>query len=807
MLTADSNEIIAAGDYGIQATESSEGELTLTATNGNNIVKAENGTAIRANGEKVITLDATGNNIVIGGVYGIENTETDGIVKKPDKIYTDLDAVNNNIYGADTAIRSNGLGIIDINATQNNAIGFLIDKEGNITDRAKEGFDVEEGTVNITANENNFVYVLNKGIYVHGENASLSMSGVNNIIDVSGGPSGNNDYIYGINASASADVDIKGSGKAEINITDVHGGVRGIYAGKGGNVSIEHGSLELNVVHPDADGIGSDQKNDGSVYGIAVNANTMEQTEKGDNSKSEVNIKTTGNIDLTVSSLSEADWAAVVYTDYGGKLKIESTDGSLNFNVTADNSGNTFTTSGIYSDKNSTVEINAKEGITINSTDKTQNATRGNVYGINNSLGTTNESTRTDAGIVTLKTQGDVNITANATDKTTATAVQAVSKTGVEDKGHVNISGNNITLNASGKTAYVLSGSTAGKNNIVAAGNVKLNAYAIEQSTGGYARGIHSFNGKNIVTTNSDIEINANGLGVNDTVQGIYSFGNNSNDGVTELTGANVSIYASNDDGNTYGISAEGSGNSKVKLTAKSGDNTIISDGIGVETKGSEKTSVLLKAETNNNSIYAGKLLKVTYGENDSAVFGDTKAISALAGSTVTLNAGNINNISGAVYAKDANTNVDMTGLENGYADNYVYSTAAIANAGGLTNTTVISALYAEAGAQINVSGANNTIMTYYSKPTDDKTSERVIWAYDAADITIDGATTISTAMYDESPNNMDIAIAAGTATGLDKDDFTDEVLADLDIATVTLNYENSGESKSSITGDILSAY
>lgn len=56
LLTADSNEIIAAGDYGIQATESSEGELTLTATNGDNIVKAENGTAIRANGEKVITL-------------------------------------------------------------------------------------------------------------------------------------------------------------------------------------------------------------------------------------------------------------------------------------------------------------------------------------------------------------------------------------------------------------------------------------------------------------------------------------------------------------------------------------------------------------------------------------------------------------------------------------------------------------------------------------------------------------------------------------------------------------------------------
>ena len=81
LLNAESNEIISDGKYGIQATESSDGYLTLTATNGNNTVKAENGTAIRANGEKVITLDASGNNIVIGGIYGIENTETNQFIK------------------------------------------------------------------------------------------------------------------------------------------------------------------------------------------------------------------------------------------------------------------------------------------------------------------------------------------------------------------------------------------------------------------------------------------------------------------------------------------------------------------------------------------------------------------------------------------------------------------------------------------------------------------------------------------------------------------------------------------------------
>ena len=124
LLNAESNEIISKGEYGIQATQSSDGKLNLIATNGNNTVKAENGTAIRANGEKVITLDASGNNIVIGGIYGIENTETNQFIKTHNKIYTDLDAVNNIIYGTDTAIKSDGLGITDIKADQNNNIGF-----------------------------------------------------------------------------------------------------------------------------------------------------------------------------------------------------------------------------------------------------------------------------------------------------------------------------------------------------------------------------------------------------------------------------------------------------------------------------------------------------------------------------------------------------------------------------------------------------------------------------------------------------------------------------------------------------------
>lgn len=92
-----------------------------------------------------------------------------------------------------------------------------------------------------------------------------------------------------------------------------------------------------------------------------------------------------------------------------------------------------------------------------------------------------------------------------------------------------------------------------------------------------------------------------------------------------------------------------------------------------------------------------------------------------------------------------------------GNGDTSIYSAAIIDGAGGLagketttdstdteitTGMDVVSALYAEKGATINLSG-NNTIQTYYADPTDEHTSERVVWAYNGAKINIDGVTKI----------------------------------------------------------------
>ena len=195
-------------------------------------------------------------------------------------------------------------------------------------------------------------------------------------------------------------------------------------------------------------------------------------------------------------------------------------------------------------------------------------------------------------------------------------------------------------------------------------------------------------------------------------------------------------------------------------------------------------------------------------------VFGNNSAIHALDGGTVNLLAGKENLLYGSIYANGNSTTVYSKGIDSAVISNKVYSAAVIENAGDLdgketngdvvTGMDVVSALYAEEGAEINLSGVND-IRTYYGDPNDEHTSERVVWAYKGANITLDGTTNISTYKYEVSPENRDIAIAAGTATKLDSSNFTDTALEEVrkNLATVNLNYQAG----SSISGDILAAY
>lgn len=167
----------------------------------------------------------------------------------------------------------------------------------------------------------------------------------------------------------------------------------------------------------------------------------------------------------------------------------------------------------------------------------------------------------------------------------------------------------------------------------------------------------------------------------------------------------------------------------------------------------------------------------------------------------------------GAVIASGTNKVSDTDIKKSTYSlssakANYILSESVIADAGDLntsgdsdmSNKQVISALYAEDGADIEISsGQSNTFLTT-ANPTNPDQLERVIWAYNGADITVGGTTNISTDSYEKSANSNDIAIAAGTAVGISAGtDFNTQV----DRAEVNLNY-GAG---SAITGDILAGY
>lgn len=249
-----------------------------------------------------------------------------------------------------------------------------------------------------------------------------------------------------------------------------------------------------------------------------------------------------------------------------------------------------------------------------------------------------------------------------------------------------------------------------------------------------------------------------------------------------------------------------------VNAHATDGNNEIYSIAAGIY--GAGKGTVTLTADNGKNIIYAGDMIEGQDDYGNTILYGDDYGIRSEKGNVTTLEA-DVNNIKGAIYANGSGSNVYGKVVEGTAADNYVYSAVVIEGAGDLEGKTeigeneftgmdVVSALYGEEGAQINLSGVND-IRTYYNDPKDEHTSERAVWAYKGANITLDGTTNISTYKYEVSPENRDIAIAAGTATKLDSSNFTDTALEEVrkNLATVNLNYQAG----SSISGDILAAY
>ena len=248
----------------------------------------------------------------------------------------------------------------------------------------------------------------------------------------------------------------------------------------------------------------------------------------------------------------------------------------------------------------------------------------------------------------------------------------------------------------------------------------------------------------------------------------------------------------------------------------------IVGDYIGIYAEYTD-TQVSVTAGVDNiitadsQNIVKDDILTANYG------YGNSYAVYSAAGAVVNLQAANANKVSGTVYAngsdaegKDVPTSVTLNAAENN-----VYSAAVIDGAGDIDTSEgsgnkfagkqFVSSLYAEDGAHIELTGENR--IGTWADNEDENTLERTVWAYSqddniASSIKITGAAQIGTDRYEISPNSADIAIAAGTATNLDKNKVDNFDKNDGERSTVTVEYDNFADgSISSISGDILSAY
>lgn len=322
----------------------------------------------------------------------------------------------------------------------------------------------------------------------------------------------------------------------------------------------------------------------------------------------------------------------------------------------------------------------------------------------------------------------------------------------------------------------------------------------------------------------------------------------------TDRNGIYNATQANKDDqNNTISITADGG--ITIKSHSKSSNQATIKNITEGKTELHAGGSIALKGDKNGiwatkglvslnsqhgNSISA-KVVKEDKNENNKDITVAEQGFSVYAegGSKVDLSVtedetGVIkgdNVLAGAVYAsgiavKEEGQKINNVTLNS--KSNNVYSHTVIDNAGDINTKDgeetnkffgkrFVSALYAEDGANIELTGENK--IDTWADNRDSNTLERTVWAYSSDDtigssISFDGAVQIGTDSYSSSPNSADVAIAAGTATDLTKDKVDGFVnVPNAKRSTVTIEYddfknaEGNYAGSSYISGDILSAY
>lgn len=730
-------------------------------------------------------------NVLIGGENGVKSDSTGT---------TNVIADNNNIIaGTTNGILSDGAGTITVTAGNDNIIGQYTYKDENNSDvivTSNTGINVTEGTVNVTAGGSNSIYGTNIGVSVRGETSKVAMTGVDNIITVNDSNVlvDNTSGIY-VSDGGTYQIVKNNGNNTNINVTAHVKNAYGINAEKQGFVDIDTNDFNLivNSYYDSAVGNGSDPRGINSKQGnVDIDADGS------------VNINVINNIEdsllrnafgITVNTQNDEIIDDKNVTTYGNaQVTIDASDITIN-NIKSKGNGNlyaVFATSNTNDDTKATVNLHAtgKDGIKIGS------QTEGSAYGISAAANSDIIVTADNGGVVISAVGGSETvsqgITASSIDIAASIKDNVATKVSVEGL-NTNISGTYEGIYAGYGKTYVDVVANNG-NNIITGGTIGV------RSENGADVGITADSGSNYVTTDNG-------------TYGIYTTnapgGNITSNTFTNGKDAVVVLDAKNNiiDKSRYGI--YGYCYTDTDLIADV-QNSITANRYGIYA--TFDTEVTLSAGDNNY---------IASGDTANG-FGNAYAVYAFdnggfKGSNVLLDAVNKNYLLGAVYANGNDEQGNATTVTLDSKENVIRSYAVINNAGDLNTNeefkdkSVVSALYAQNGANIELTGEN--YIGTYADNTDKDTLERTVWAYNEGTIDITGAAQIGTDRYDSSPNSADVAIAAGTATNLTKDivDNYDETYNPR--ATVTVNYDDFKDengvsiNKSNISGDILSAY
>ena len=824
LIAEGGSNTITAGNNGIDHRGS--GNVKLQANNGSNKISANVGDGIRIQGDGTatvtgqtntitviddglyihqdsgdtadITLTATGSDVKGIGNYIDGNNGIHTAGENKGNITVTANGGKNVIHGTQNAVYASGSGTITISATAPDREGISLlanyeDYDNELTGGVNGVGADGTGETNVIADHDNIIAGTANGILSNDSGTINVTAGHDNII---GQYTDKNQTItsnVGINVSAGT-VTINST-----NDTSVFGNKNAINS-TGGTVSITAENANLKA---------SGSSKEETIY----------------NKDGEITI--TANTDVNISSIAKNNQSNGLVNDNG-----QVTVNGKNISITAEG----MMAQGISNNNGGNVSLTANSNVNIQ-VDGTAIA-----YGVYNDGAAFTDITNTD---------GMTQIIAKGQSEGMGVLLKAsgVGNTEINSKLGNIIQASHHAVRSEGKSEAYIKITTDKGSNILEAlekeaiyangGAVELTAdmsnnVISDKSSAIFAKGASS----NVTLTGGENNITAATKGIDATTNSTVSLtanrGNNmifaddmgiNAENNTSATKATEVILQSSQDNEIYskGIGIKTTGvtslaNTAAKVSLDGGNNRLYTDQSAIEAD--VRSTVELKANTQDNNIYAGTLLGVIYGEEDAITFGSAEAVRALNGSTVTLEAGFDNSLSGAVYGSGENTTVIVNGLEETASKkNEVYSAAIIANAGDLNedkntdpetsfkNKNVISALYAEDSANITVSGYWNEFRTYADDPADDTTLERTIWAYEGANIEINGSTLISTDRYAETSalqphNSADIAIAAGTAVNLDETK-VEAGVDEADRAKVTLHY-GAG---SSITGDVLSAY